>query len=45
MSKIINHIVDGIKLVLAILISYIYKIFKKDKIYLISERKDQSPYY
>ena len=41
MSKIINHIVDGIKLVLAILISYIYKIFKKDKIYLIGERKDQ----
>lgn len=41
MSKIINHIVDGIKLVLAILISHIYKIFKKDKIYLIGERKDQ----
>ena len=41
MNKLINHIIDGIKLMLAILISYIYRTLKKDKIYLIGERKDQ----
>lgn len=41
MNKVINHIVDGIKLISAILISYIYRILKNDKIYLVGERKDE----
>lgn len=41
MTRLINHMIDGTKLISAILISYIYRILKKDNIYLIGERKDQ----
>ncbi|EJT5929240.1 TPA: CDP-glycerol glycerophosphotransferase family protein [Clostridium perfringens] len=41
MLNLVNHIFDGSKLLGAIIISPIYKFFKKEEIYLIGERKDQ----
>lgn len=41
MWNLFNHILDGSKLVLAIIISPIYKFLNSKKIYLIGERKDQ----
>ena len=41
MKNLINHSIDLMKLLAAIIIASIYKIFNRDKIYLIGERKDQ----
>ena len=41
MKNLINHSIDLMKLLGAIIITSIYKIFNRDKIYLIGERKDQ----
>lgn len=41
MSNLVNHILEGSKLLVAIIISPIYKLLNKKKIYLIGERKDQ----
>ncbi|MGG7078773.1 CDP-glycerol glycerophosphotransferase family protein [Clostridium sardiniense] len=41
MRRIINHCMEGMKFFTAILILPIYKIFNREKIYLIGERKDQ----
>ena len=41
MKKLINHSIDLMKLLGAIIIASIYKIFNRDKIYLIGERNDQ----
>ena len=41
MWNLFNHILDGSKLVGAIIISPIYKLLNRQKIYLIGERKNQ----
>lgn len=41
MNRVLMHLVDGIKLTVALIISPVYKFFNKKEIYLIGERKDQ----
>ena len=41
MNKILAHGINGVKLLWAIIIAPVYKIFNKDNVYLIGERKDQ----
>jgi CDP-glycerol glycerophosphotransferase len=40
-KRLFIHGQDGIKLLVAMLMSWIYRLFNKDNIYLIGERKDQ----
>lgn len=41
MKNFLDHTIDGVKLLIAIGISPIYRFFNRNKIYIIGERKDQ----